>query len=146
MICRSCAFRLGAFRPLRQLPARQLQTRHNSGTTAAPRSPDSGSHEGPPAATSTSAAQPFSNSLVSSLETSTPDAATIQAAPKSSVLAGTPLKGLGYFKNKEAPRALEDHEYPNWLWGLLDEGKNADQVGGGAEGDAYGMFRCKVSI
>jgi len=41
----------------------------------------------------------------------------------SSVPAGTPLKGLNYFKNKSDPIAMEDHEYPAWLWEVLTEKK-----------------------
>lgn len=37
--------------------------------------------------------------------------------------AGTTLKGLNYFKNKPDPVAMEDSEYPEWLWTLLDERK-----------------------
>lgn len=53
---------------------------------------------------------------------------------------GTPLKGLGYFKGRDAPVAMEDHEYPEWLWGLLDEAKKsgAAGAGGSVEGDEYG--------
>ena len=56
----------------------------------------------------------------------------------SSVPAGTPLKGLGYIKGKEAPIAKEDHEYPDWLWGLLDFQKTSGKEGA-QEGDLYGL-------
>ena len=63
-----------------------------------------------------------------STETTTPTstAQTSDAPPspsqsRSSVAAGTVLKGLNYFKNKQDPVALEDHEYPAWLWHVLDE-------------------------
>ena len=60
---------------------------------------------------------------------------------KSSVPAGTPLKGLGFTKGKDPPVALEDHEYPDWLWGLLDDGQKVDAKGAAEnEGDAYGQF------
>jgi len=39
------------------------------------------------------------------------------------------LKGLNYFKNKPEPVALEDHEYPEWLWTLLDERKTSPADG-----------------
>ena len=35
------------------------------------------------------------------------------------------MKGINYMKNGKDPIALEDHEYPDWLWTLLD--KNNDQ-------------------
>lgn len=39
----------------------------------------------------------------------------------SSVVAGTVLRGLNYEKNKTDPVAKEDHEYPDWLWSLLEK-------------------------
>jgi len=47
-----------------------------------------------------------------------------------------PLKGLGYFKGKDPPVALEDHEYPDWLWGLLDK-KGGAKKDGAVVGDTY---------
>jgi large subunit ribosomal protein L54 len=41
----------------------------------------------------------------------------------SSCVAGTKLNGLNYMKNKPGVFALEDSEYPDWLWGLLDSSK-----------------------
>ncbi|KAI8879311.1 hypothetical protein K501DRAFT_226843 [Backusella circina FSU 941] len=41
----------------------------------------------------------------------------------SSVPKGTVLKGIHYFKEGKEPVALEDSEYPDWLWDLLDEKK-----------------------
>jgi len=60
---------------------------------------------------------------------------------KSSVPAGTPLKGLGFTKGQEPPTAKEDDEYPSWLWGLLEKtAKGAE--GEGETGDAFG--RCHL--
>lgn len=36
------------------------------------------------------------------------------------VKAGTKLKGCNVRKNGSDPIAMEDHEYPGWLWQLLD--------------------------
>ena len=47
------------------------------------------------------------------------------------------LRGLGYIKGKDAPIAKEDHEYPDWLWGLLDGRKDAGKEGK-EEGDLFG--------
>jgi large subunit ribosomal protein L54 len=41
----------------------------------------------------------------------------------SSCVAGTKLNGLNFMKNKPGVFALEDSEYPDWLWGLLDSSK-----------------------
>ena len=50
-------------------------------------------------------------------------AATSGSLPVSAAPAGTILKGLNYFKNKQDPVAREEHEYPAWLWTVLDEMK-----------------------
>ncbi|KAG9949303.1 hypothetical protein KCU85_g4413, partial [Aureobasidium melanogenum] len=109
---------------------------------AAPRqgNPNSSSHT-PSAATSTGAAQPFSTPL-----TPSPSAAKLQApsaekaAPtvKSSVTAGTPLKGLNFIKGKNDPVAKEDSEYPTWLWGILKKkaGESAADAAS-VEGDLF---------
>ncbi|KAF3481950.1 uncharacterized protein GIQ15_04709 [Arthroderma uncinatum] len=57
-----------------------------------------------------------------------PAGAPSKARPKvvSATPAGTKLEGLNYEKNKQDPIAMEDHEYPDWLWTLLDSpGKKA---------------------
>jgi hypothetical protein len=58
----------------------------------------------------------------------------------SSVPAGTVLKGLNFYKDKQDPVALADEEYPAWLWRVLD--KTSGEVGGVKvdEGDLYGML------
>ena len=138
MICQRCLLRL-RFRP----QGRTLST------TARFSSPAN-----PPAATSTSAAQPFSTPFSPSparnpeyqdaISPSNPSDSTgksAQQAPieiRSSVPAGTVLKGLGYIKGKDAPIAKEDHEYPDWLWGLLDSQKESRKEGA-QEGDLYGL-------
>ncbi|CAG8446976.1 2230_t:CDS:2 [Ambispora leptoticha] len=43
---------------------------------------------------------------------------SISAAP-----AGTVLQGINYLKDGTDPIALPDHEYPEWLWEILDEKK-----------------------
>ena len=59
---------------------------------------------------------------------------------KSSVAAGTPLRGLNYFKGKDDPIALEDHEYPDWLWELLTEQKKTVAGEEGKDPRLYGTF------
>lgn len=46
----------------------------------------------------------------------TPTAKVVSSCP-----AGTKLKGLNVKKTGEDPVALEDSEYPPWLWDLLDK-------------------------
>ncbi|CAO3617417.1 unnamed protein product [Mucor hiemalis] len=53
-------------------------------------------------------------------ETTTP---TTNTRKPSSVPKGTVLKGIQYLKDKQDPVALDDAEYPEWLWDLLDEKK-----------------------
>jgi len=90
-----------------------------------------------PAATSTSAAQPLSTPL-------TPSPAAVGVEPGkpqipviilSSTPAGTPLKGLNFLKSRSDPIALEDSEYPSWLWDILKkDGKKGED---GKEGDLF---------
>ena len=58
--------------------------------------------------------------------------------PPSSCPAGTKLNGLNYFKNKPDIVALEDSEYPEWLWSLLDDAKKQSKSEGGV--DPSSMF------
>ena len=138
MICQRC-------RPRGSRIARQrfFSTSPSSwlDTLTSPRGPASGSHEGPPAATSTSAAQPFSTPLATSPAPTQASQNPVAPIITSSVPAGTPLRGLGYFKGKDPPIAKEDHEYPPWLWRLLDEkNQSASEEAKGA-GDLYCMSR-----
>ncbi|KAG9665689.1 hypothetical protein KCU81_g5152, partial [Aureobasidium melanogenum] len=148
MICNRC-LRTAVQRPI-ALPFRRAITTTSplrataspNAAQAAPRqgNPNSSSHT-PSAATSTGAAQPFSTPL-----TPSPSAAKLQApsaekaAPtvKSSVTAGTPLKGLNFIKGKNDPVAKEDSEYPTWLWGILKKkaGESAADAAS-VEGDLF---------
>lgn len=58
---------------------------------------------------------------ISLTESTTPTNTT--ARKPSSVPKGTVLKGIQYLKDKPEPVALDDSEYPDWLWDLLDEKK-----------------------
>ncbi|KAL5339252.1 mitochondrial ribosomal protein L37-domain-containing protein [Aspergillus crustosus] len=69
---------------------------------------------------------------------STPDAVHVgvdtqhKAAqrPASSCPPGTRLSGLNYFKNKPEVVALDDSEYPEWLWSLLEDSQKSAKKGG----------------
>ncbi|KAL2814962.1 mitochondrial ribosomal protein L37-domain-containing protein [Aspergillus granulosus] len=50
--------------------------------------------------------------------------------PPSSCEAGKRLLGLNYFKNKPDILAMEDEEYPEWLWTLLDNPNKEAKKGG----------------
>jgi large subunit ribosomal protein L54 len=43
---------------------------------------------------------------------------------------GAKLIGLNYFKNKPDLIAMEDEEYPEWLWTLLDSSNKEVKKGG----------------
>lgn len=43
------------------------------------------------------------------------------AIQKSSCKEGTVMEGLNIFSKQEPVKALADSDYPEWLWGLLDE-------------------------
>jgi hypothetical protein len=61
-----------------------------------------------------------------------------QSVVRSSVPAGTKLYNINYFKNKPDPVAMEDGEYPAWLWSGLESGKTAAETAEEA-GDLYCM-------
>ncbi|KAF1951943.1 hypothetical protein CC80DRAFT_480409 [Byssothecium circinans] len=92
----------------------------------------------PPPATSTSAAQPFSAPITPAgspqLKKDAAAVAEKKATPlvRSSVPAGTPLKGLNFLKDKSDPVAMADDEYPEWLWTILDrQEKKGEGAGAG---------------
>lgn len=41
-------------------------------------------------------------------------------------------------KGKSDPLAMEDHEYPDWLWRILENKKAAEESG--TDGDIYCVF------
>ncbi|TGO56155.1 hypothetical protein BOTNAR_0229g00210 [Botryotinia narcissicola] len=128
MICSRCLTR-------RSFPLTQ-QTRLFSHTpllasTPPTSTPSSPRTAGPPTATSTGAAQPFSSPLspspaahgISSHPSPTKKSTPL---PTSSIPAGTILQGLNFLKGRDDPVALKEEEYPEWLWHCLDEKKAAD--------------------
>lgn len=121
MICRQCLRRASALRPQSRI-VRFISTTPAPGT--------------PPAATAADAAAPqFSNPLAG---TSTPSKPRPAGLPVSAAPVGTNLRGINYLKNTEDPVALEEHEYPEWLWRCLDANKD-DNAGAAAAGDEFCM-------
>ncbi len=147
MICSQCARRLALSSIPRVLPIRLLSSTFAIRSQNLPHST-----EDPLPTTSTSAAQPFSTPFTPSPAHSPdfpPDSSAISSrpAPKSSVKAGTRLKGLGYLKGKDDPVAKEDHEYPEWLWGLLDKTEKVSGVRAVEEGaDEFGESWCLLCL
>ncbi|WPG97990.1 Hypothetical protein R9X50_00077300 [Acrodontium crateriforme] len=64
------------------------------------------------------------------------DKAATKTTPLSSVPAGTVLKGLNFLKNKTDPVALEDAEYPAWLWKVLEKKEDSAKKDA-VEGDLF---------
>lgn len=134
-------------RSLHNTPCRPNQPLSaNTATTA------TNSNRDPPAATSTSAAQPFSTPLYPSPETTgvssksaSPQSTKNKPKIVSSVPAGTPLKGLNYFKNKTDPVAMVDEEYPDWLWTVLDEPSREGHSAADETGSKDPRLFCKHS-
>jgi hypothetical protein len=161
MICRSCL--RAASRPrvpsASQIrPQRFLSTTSplqnatpisaTTATQSAGRQGDSSSSHTPPTATSTSAAQPFSEPLTPAaspaLKAQAAEAAKKKVTPlvKSSIAAGTPLKGLNFLKDRGDPVALADDEYPSWLWTILDRQEKKAEAG---QGDIFCTSHTHVS-
>lgn len=143
MICRRCLKRLasGNATPFSRRAISSSASRRAQAVTAQTTTATNSRPNDKPAATSTSAAQPFSTPL-----TSSPDRLNLpiqkeqsKAAAKivSSVPAGTVLRGLNFLKNKQDPIAMEDHEYPAWLWTVLADKSDADGNEASAEGDLF---------
>ena len=143
MICRRCLLRLTArrngttptTRTLTQSSGQSAQVVTANTTTATnPRPHDR------PAATSTSAAQPFSAGSIPGVEPEAQRSHGKKERVKSSVAAGTVLKGLNFMKNAQDPVALEDEEYPEWLWSALERKKMEGGKEEEGEGDMFGML------
>lgn len=158
MICRRCmraalrterfptasqSLSIAARRTISSTASQSATVSPDHATQSAPRQGSPSSSHNPPAATSTSAAQPFSSALTPSAKNQDlPIAAggKVSAPPvlvKSSVPAGTILKGLNFIKGKQDPVALEDSEYPSWLWGVLSEGQSQEASSGVNETDLF---------
>ncbi|KEF63308.1 uncharacterized protein A1O9_01285 [Exophiala aquamarina CBS 119918] len=139
MICSSCrrAFwlRVGTLRKQIAVPLSSSSVRHYA--AAVPATPNAASSqpaspaEQPGSQSNAAQSQPLSDPSKASSVSAMPDAPTKKIrAPKnlkSSVAAGTELKGLGFTKAKPVIKAMEDHEYPDWLWTLLDGNSKAGE-------------------
>jgi large subunit ribosomal protein L54 len=60
------------------------------------------------------------------------------------VPAGTPLKGLNFYKDRQDPIALADEEYPAWLWTVLDRQEKGAEAA--AQGDLFGTSASHLSL
>ncbi|CAE6352051.1 unnamed protein product [Rhizoctonia solani] len=73
----------------------------------------------------------------------TAPAATSSKLPISSCPVNTNLSGLTWLKGQPPVLALEDSEYPTWLWTLLDEKKAGD---GTSKGERRKENRDKIKL
>ena len=100
----------------------------------------SASPRSPPVAVETTSASSSTSNTTSPPETITSNKRTAPAVV-SSVPEGTPLKGLSFLKTQPDPLARADHEYPEWLWRVLDEQRASGKPDGAEiEGDLFGTF------
>ena len=153
MICRQCMQRLARRAPTSQRAFSQSTATRAQAVSAQETTASHGRPNDKPAATSTSAAQPFSTPLSPSPTSPKLDLPIETKQSKqavkivSSVAAGTVLKGLNFMKNKQDPVALDDHEYPAWLWTALHN--KGDTPGGQAqdsEGDLFCMYYAPLTL
>ncbi|OJJ48208.1 hypothetical protein ASPZODRAFT_165122 [Penicilliopsis zonata CBS 506.65] len=123
MICNRCRTSiLSRLQPAVRASSR-LQLRSYSAPPT-PRQPVVGGITIPSAIATPGASQQPPSSTPEGVSASGIPAEEVPAAverPVSICPAGTKLNGLNYFKNKPDVLALEDSEYPEWLWELLDD-------------------------
>ena len=127
-ICYSCLRRL-AINQTSSVQSLRSTVRRFAGTSRSSEPASNAAPSGSPGDTSTA-----SSTIAAQSTTSLQKG---DETPKSCIPAGTALKGMAYLKNKEPPMALEDHEYPEWLWGLLKTQKGGQDGATDAEGDIY---------
>lgn len=158
MICSSCRRRLlSGF--LSRARSTQPHIRHTStapSTLPAPRQPTADIAFQPtktsPSATSSNTpgfSQPLSTPMLgSTASASRPGKAKPEKEQKlmGSIPGGTPLHGLGYLKAKPTVLAMEDDEYPDWLWTLLDPAPGASSKEGLSNADVAGKQLSPVTI
>lgn len=149
MICQRCLLRAAHRSVSTANTARQLSRstrKYAQAVTSATTTTTNPRPNDLPAATSTSAAQPFSAPLSPNPAEHEDDpespanaAAEVRKRQRtpSSVPAGTVLRGLNFLKNKQDPLALEDAEYPDWLWETLRGKQEGAGAGGEGEGDLF---------
>ncbi|QDS68331.1 hypothetical protein FKW77_010697 [Venturia effusa] len=134
MICRRCLLRASRSSKIPPPPRRSLtQSTTTSTPAAAPSSPSK-------------ATEPFTTPFTISpvghgLKPIDPSKKTDTPLALSSVPAGTPLKGLNFLKAKTDPVAMEDSEYPSWLWDILKPKAKAEEENLAA--DLYSKSKAK---
>lgn len=145
MICRRCMQRLARRPPLSHRtfsytpPTRASPTASQQQEAQQPIHDD---HQVPTSPKQSSTTPSSSSSPPPPKTKKTPAAAKNVLSAPSSVPAGTVLKGLNFLKNQQDPVALEDHEYPEWLWRALQRKGDVSGAGAAAGGDDEGDLFC----
>ncbi|KAF2799112.1 hypothetical protein K505DRAFT_371211 [Melanomma pulvis-pyrius CBS 109.77] len=148
MICRNC-LRAAARRQIPKFSSSQTPrflssslALHNANPISASTAPPPTPQTTPPNSTSTPPAVPNSSANAQALgEALAPPAKKGSKESgkshlvKSSIAAGTPLKGLNFLKNQSDPIAMEDSEYPAWLWTVLEKQEKKGEAA--AAGDLF---------
>lgn len=148
MICRRCMQRLARRPPLSHRTFSYTPPTRASPTASQQQEAQQSihdDHQGPTSPTQSSTT-PSSSSSPPPKAKKTPAAAKNVLSSPSSVPAGTVLKGLNFLKNQQDPVALEDHEYPEWLWKALQRKGDVSGAGAGAAGDDEGDLFCMCGI
>jgi large subunit ribosomal protein L54 len=131
MICRRCLLRLSARRNTVAPTSRSFNQSTTAAAQAVTANTTTANNPRPhdtPAALSTSAAQPFSAGSIPGIEPEVLKSSSKKEKIKSSVPAGTVLKGINFIKGAQDPIALEDEEYPDWLWSALEQKKDTNKA------------------
>ncbi|KAF2435624.1 hypothetical protein EJ08DRAFT_281976 [Tothia fuscella] len=147
MICRRCLLRASRSRTLyiQSRPSRQFNAAASVAIESTTLTPTPTTAPSTSTSTSTSTAtKPFTTPVSltpagKGLES--PKHKKEHATIRSTIPAGTPLKGINYLKNKTDPLAMEDSEYPSWLWDVLRPKDKGEE--GGEAGDLYSKSKLK---
>lgn len=127
MIGCTCRAALRTQRTLAGLPSRAKSLSTSSLRSASP---------SPTPSATPSAPKPSTRALFPGARTHENLPIPLTAIPQSSCVAGTRITGLQTLKDGADPIALEDHEYPAWLWTLVAPEKRAGKQVEVARSDA----------
>ncbi|KAG9243060.1 mitochondrial ribosomal protein L37-domain-containing protein [Calycina marina] len=130
MICRTCLRLSSSFR------ATTSQSRTFSTSLLCSSPTITPATQSPSTATQPAFSTPISNPPNYNGVYAKPKARPAVELPISIVAAGEALTGINYVKSKPDPIALEESEYPEWLWRVL-EAKSVDEGADEGAGDEF---------
>lgn len=139
MICSSC--RRSLLARISKLQSSSINTNSTRTVATVPATKNAAPSTPPPSTTTSGSAppnpslqnQPFGEPFFPNLSSTNPAPNAFKPRKlTSSCAGGTSLSAISYLKQPPKPLvALEDHEYPEWLWTLLD--KKTDSADGGVD-------------